>query len=122
MYQKSENHVKCNEMIEMKRNEISLKFRSFFNLHFLCLFFHIFKCRSTVFNQENPDHEKLLRRLWSVVKPEEYLHGLIDPQWKNIGFQGNSPATDFRTIKTGTNVEGGMGLLGLLNLIYFAEH
>jgi hypothetical protein len=44
--------------------------------------------------------------------PDTPLEGLISKQWKSIGFQGNNPATDFR----------GMGLLGLLNLIYFAEN
>jgi len=72
----------------------------------------IFKCKSTVFNPTIPEHEKLLKRLWQVIKPEEELKGMIHAQWKSLGFQGNDPATDFR----------GMGLLGLLNLIYFAEH
>ena len=32
-------------------------------------------------------------------------------QWNEVGFQGKDPATDFR----------GMGLLGLIQLVYFAE-
>jgi len=35
----------------------------------------------------------------------------VSEQWKTIGFQGTDPSTDFR----------GMGVLGLDNLLYFAE-
>jgi len=72
----------------------------------------IFKCKSTKFDSSLPEHEALLKRLWVTVKPDLELTGLISNQWKILGFQGNNPSTDFR----------GMGLLGLLNLIYFAEN
>ena len=40
--------------------------------------------------------------------PATELMDRITPQWQDIGFQGNNPATDFR----------GMGLLGLQALLY----
>ncbi|TNM85264.1 hypothetical protein fugu_009442 [Takifugu bimaculatus] len=52
------------------------------------------KFRREAYDCENVKHEEMLMK------------------WCEIGFQGNDPKTDFR----------GMGLLGLLNLLYFAEH
>jgi len=72
----------------------------------------IYRCKTTKFDLHFDEHEALLRRLWQVIMPNVKLTVLISPQWKLIGFQGNNPETDFR----------GMGLLGLLNLIYFAEN
>lgn len=43
---------------------------------------------------------------------DEELKSRVSPQWKEIGFQGEDPATDFR----------GMGILGLQCLLYLAEH
>jgi len=60
----------------------------------------------------NKDHEKLLLRLWSLLKPDMRLSSRISSEWGEIGFQGTDPATDFR----------GMGILGLYNLVEFAAH
>ncbi|NWW35187.1 ELMD1 protein, partial [Panurus biarmicus] len=49
--------------------------------------------------------------LWKCLKPNSPLKARISKQWCEIGFQGDDPKTDFR----------GMGLLGLYNLVYFAE-
>ena len=49
--------------------------------------------------------------LWKTVFPAKQLASRVSEQWKDMGFQGTDPATDFR----------GMGLLGLEQLIYFAE-
>ena len=38
--------------------------------------------------------------------PKRKLESRISDSWKDIGFQGDDPSTDFR----------GMGFLGLLNL------
>ncbi|KAF1497660.1 ELMO domain-containing protein 1, partial [Eudyptula minor] len=51
------------------------------------------------------------RPLWKCLKPNSPLKARISKQWCEIGFQGDDPKTDFR----------GMGLLGLYNLVYFAE-
>ena len=50
----------------------------------------------------------LCTQLWTSLQPDVALTGRISTQWTLIGFQGSDPATDFR----------GMGLLGLLNLVY----
>jgi hypothetical protein len=44
--------------------------------------------------------------------PGHELKSRYSEQWKEIGFQGKNPATDFR----------GMGILGLQNLCYFAQN
>ncbi|BHF58544.1 ELMO domain-containing protein 1 [Sparganum proliferum] len=56
------------------------------------------RLRSIAFNASDEQHLDILR-------------GLVSKRWTDMGFQGNCPATDFR----------GMGLLGALNLLYFAE-
>jgi hypothetical protein len=58
------------------------------------------------------EHWELLRQLWSLsfpdteVQPEQH-----DAQWKRLGFQGNDPATDFRSA----------GVLSVHALVHFAE-
>lgn len=75
------------------------------------LFQEIENCRLIQYDSENRTHETNLLRLWSKLRPDEPLTSRVSKQWKDIGFQGDDPKTDFR----------GMGLLGLDNLIYFAE-
>ncbi|XP_051782787.1 ELMO domain-containing protein 1 isoform X2 [Erpetoichthys calabaricus] len=70
------------------------------------------KLRRESYDSENPEHEKMLLKLWSSLRPDTALKGRITKQWCEIGFQGDDPKTDFR----------GMGLLGLYNLVYFAEY
>ncbi|KAK6486540.1 ELMO domain-containing protein 1 isoform X1, partial [Huso huso] len=70
------------------------------------------KLRREPYDSENPEHEEILLKLWKLLRPDVPLKGRITKQWCEIGFQGDDPKTDFR----------GMGLLGLLNLVYFAEH
>ncbi|XP_017615470.1 uncharacterized protein LOC108460476 isoform X3 [Gossypium arboreum] len=59
-----------------------------------------------------PEHQEALRALWNAVFPEEELHGLISEQWKEMGWQGKDPSTDFR----------GGGFISLENLLFFARH
>ncbi|KAG7516523.1 ELMO domain-containing protein 1 isoform X1 [Solea senegalensis] len=70
------------------------------------------KLRREPYDCENPEHEDMLMKLWKELRADTPLTGRISKQWCEIGFQGNDPKTDFR----------GMGLLGLHNLLYFAEH
>ncbi|XP_047235204.1 ELMO domain-containing protein 1 isoform X3 [Girardinichthys multiradiatus] len=70
------------------------------------------KLRREPYDCENAEHENMLMKLWKELRPDTPLTGRISKQWCEIGFQGNDPKTDFR----------GMGLLGLQNLLYFAEH
>lgn len=67
--------------------------------------------RKTPYDAENPEHESLLLKLWNLLMPYDPLDARVTKQWQNIGFQGDDPKTDFR----------GMGLLGLQNLVYFAQ-
>eukprot|EP00744_Colponema_vietnamica_P014021 GILI01019651.1.p2 GENE.GILI01019651.1~~GILI01019651.1.p2 ORF type:complete len:327 (+),score=104.81 GILI01019651.1:80-982(+) len=67
--------------------------------------------KKTPYNKENSEHETQLELLWSLLKPEVRRSGRLTKEWGEIGFQGEDPATDFR----------GMGLLGLVNLVYFAK-
>uniref|UniRef100_A0A8C2WL81 ELMO/CED-12 domain containing 1 n=1 Tax=Cyclopterus lumpus TaxID=8103 RepID=A0A8C2WL81_CYCLU len=70
------------------------------------------KLRREPYDCENPEHEDMLMKLWKELRPDTPLTCRISKQWCEIGFQGSDPKTDFR----------GMGLLGLHNLLYFAEH
>ncbi|XP_060205982.1 uncharacterized protein LOC132633504 isoform X4 [Lycium barbarum] len=56
--------------------------------------------------------EEALRALWKTAFPVEELHGLISEQWKEMGWQGKDPSTDFR----------GAGFVSLENLLYFARN
>ena len=49
--------------------------------------------------------------LWGTCFPDTELEQRVCDQWKQLGFQGKDPATDFR----------GMGLLGLKHILYFAK-
>ncbi|KAM4797214.1 ELMO domain-containing protein 1 isoform 2-T2 [Rhinophrynus dorsalis] len=69
------------------------------------------KLRREAYDSDNPQHEEMLLKLWKTLKPAVPLEARISKQWCEIGFQGDDPKTDFR----------GMGLLGLYNLVYFAE-
>lgn len=53
----------------------------------------------------------LFRIASQLLVPERRLESRISDGWKEVGFQGDDPATDFR----------GMGLLGLENLLFFAR-
>jgi ELMO/CED-12 family/FYVE zinc finger len=61
---------------------------------------------------ENAMHEKLLQQVWSGFQPGVPYPGRHGEAWKNLGFQGCDPTTDFR----------GMGELGLRCVVYLAEH
>ncbi|XP_047951147.1 ELMO domain-containing protein C-like isoform X3 [Salvia hispanica] len=56
--------------------------------------------------------QEALKALWHAAFPEEQLHGLMSEQWKEMGWQGKDPSTDFR----------GGGFISLENLLYFARH
>ncbi|MBA0852979.1 hypothetical protein Goshw_012104, partial [Gossypium schwendimanii] len=59
-----------------------------------------------------PEHQEALRALWNTAFPEEELRGLISEQWKEMGWQGKDPSTDFR----------GGGFISLENLLFFATN
>ncbi|GMH21775.1 hypothetical protein Nepgr_023617 [Nepenthes gracilis] len=47
-------------------------------------------------------HPGALRALWNAAFPGKTLHGLISEQWKEMGWQGKDPSTDFRASATST--------------------
>ncbi|OXB62930.1 hypothetical protein ASZ78_006865 [Callipepla squamata] len=72
------------------------------------LYLDVESLRKVTYDSENEEHEEQLIELWNLLMPHENLKGRITKQWCDIGFQGDDPKTDFR----------GMGLLGLVNLVY----
>jgi len=67
--------------------------------------------RSVPFDITIQEHEDSLRRLWSMAFPNKALSGLKSEQWKEMGWQGNDPSTDFR----------GAGYMALENLLYLGD-
>lgn len=63
--------------------------------------------RKTAYNSEDAEHEAKLLELWALMMPDKQLKARVSDCWKEIGFQGDDPKTDFR----------GMGILGLENLL-----
>lgn len=63
------------------------------------------------FDETRPDHQEALRALWHAAFPNIALKGLISEQWKEMGWQGPNPSTDFR----------GCGFISLENLLFFAR-
>ncbi|KAL0311534.1 UNVERIFIED_CONTAM: ELMO domain-containing protein A, partial [Sesamum angustifolium] len=63
------------------------------------------------FDETRTDHQEALRDLWDAAFPNVKLKGLISEQWKDMGWQGANPSTDFR----------GCGFVSLENLLYFAR-
>uniref|UniRef100_A0A803LIF7 ELMO domain-containing protein n=1 Tax=Chenopodium quinoa TaxID=63459 RepID=A0A803LIF7_CHEQI len=64
------------------------------------------------YDSSNPEHQEALRALWNASFPHEELHDLISEQWKEMGWQGKDPSTDFR----------GGGFISLENLLFFAKN
>ncbi|RZB75320.1 ELMO domain-containing protein A isoform H [Glycine soja] len=63
------------------------------------------------YDETRPDHQESLRALWHCSFPNVSLEGLISDQWKDMGWQGPNPSTDFR----------GCGFISLENLLFFAR-
>ncbi|QCD87807.1 engulfment and cell motility protein 1 [Vigna unguiculata] len=63
------------------------------------------------YDDTRPEHQEALRALWVCSFPNVSLEGLISDQWKDMGWQGPNPSTDFR----------GCGFISLENLLFFAR-
>ncbi|XP_047323356.1 ELMO domain-containing protein A [Impatiens glandulifera] len=63
------------------------------------------------FDASRVEHQEALRALWFATYPDQDLHGLVSDQWKEMGWQGKDPSTDFR----------GGGFISLENLVFFAK-
>ncbi|KAK1273443.1 hypothetical protein QJS04_geneDACA012526 [Acorus gramineus] len=66
----------------------------------------------TVYDGSRVEHQEALRALWYAAFPGEELRDLISEQWKEMGWQGKDPSTDFR----------GGGFISLENLLFFAKN
>nr|XP_025961920.1 ELMO domain-containing protein 2 isoform X2 [Dromaius novaehollandiae] len=105
----------------MKEKKIEQKNTGFkINLH-ICLlqisgykklYLNVESLRKVPYDADNEEHEEQLIELWNLLMPHENLKARITKQWCDIGFQGDDPKTDFR----------GMGMLGLVNLVFFSKH
>ena len=68
--------------------------------------------KKRVFCWENESDFNLIGRYWTAMFPGvRRQHSKVSAEWGELGFQGSDPSTDFR----------GMGLLGLIQLEYFAS-
>ncbi|XP_011071223.1 ELMO domain-containing protein C isoform X2 [Sesamum indicum] len=63
------------------------------------------------FDASRPEHQEALRALWYATYPDQELQCLVSDQWKQMGWQGKDPSTDFR----------GAGFISLENLLFFAK-
>ncbi|KAK9124924.1 hypothetical protein Scep_013770 [Stephania cephalantha] len=63
------------------------------------------------FDGSQPEHQDALRQLWRLAYPGRELPALKSEAWKEMGWQGSDPSTDFR----------GGGFISLENLIFFAS-
>ncbi|KAK8464060.1 hypothetical protein PHAVU_011G113500 [Phaseolus vulgaris] len=50
------------------------------------------------YDETRPDHQESLRALWHCSFPNVSLEGLVSDQWKDMGWQGPNPSTDFRLL------------------------
>ncbi|KAL6532846.1 hypothetical protein OROGR_013806 [Orobanche gracilis] len=66
---------------------------------------------SVPFNGTSSEHQDALRQLWRLSYPDRQLPSLKSEVWKEMGWQGSDPSTDFR----------GGGYISLENLIFFAN-
>jgi len=64
------------------------------------------------FDGSRIEHQDALRQLWHLAYPTREIPPLKSELWKEMGWQGTDPSTDFR----------GGGLVSLENLIFFAKN
>ncbi|CAL9081292.1 unnamed protein product [Musa textilis] len=64
------------------------------------------------YDSSKREHQEALWGLWYAAYPGIKLHDLISEQWKEMGWQGKDPSTDFR----------GGGFISLENLLFFARN
>ncbi|CAK7341677.1 unnamed protein product [Dovyalis caffra] len=63
------------------------------------------------FDGSRLEHQDALKQLWRLAYPDRELPSLKSELWKDMGWQGSDPSTDFR----------GGGFISLENLIFFAK-
>ncbi|XP_074579119.1 uncharacterized protein LOC141835643 [Curcuma longa] len=67
---------------------------------------------AVVYDSTKKEHQEPLRALWCAAYPGVELLGLISEQWKDMGWQGKDPSTDFR----------GGGFISVENMLFFARN
>ncbi|XP_028114731.1 ELMO domain-containing protein 2-like isoform X8 [Camellia sinensis] len=69
------------------------------------------------FDASRVEHQEGLKALWSATYPGQELHGLVSDQWKEMGWQGKDPSTDFSFYM----LNRGAGFISLENSLFFAK-
>lgn len=64
------------------------------------------------FDGSRIEHQDALKQLWKLAYPSREIPPLKSESWKEMGWQGTDPSTDFR----------GGGYISLENLIFFARN
>lgn len=64
------------------------------------------------YDRSKIEHQEALRALWYAAFPGVELRDLVSEQWKEMGWQGKDPSTDFR----------GGGFISLENLLFFGKN
>ncbi|XP_008812012.2 ELMO domain-containing protein A isoform X1 [Phoenix dactylifera] len=64
------------------------------------------------FDGSRVEHQDALKQLWRLAYPNREIPPLKSELWKEMGWQGSDPSTDFR----------GGGFISLENLIFFANN
>lgn len=64
------------------------------------------------FDGSRVDHQEALIQLWRLAYPNREIPALKSELWKEMGWQGTDPSTDFR----------GGGFISLENLLFFAKN
>ncbi|KAI5659548.1 hypothetical protein M9H77_28341 [Catharanthus roseus] len=72
---------------------------------------HLKQRLAVPFDSSFSEHQDALRQLWRLSYPDRDLPSLKSELWKDMGWQGNDPSTDFR----------GGGFISLENMIFFAK-
>jgi hypothetical protein len=67
---------------------------------------------SVPFDKTREDHQEALKALWRAAFRNRELPGLVCEEWKEMGWQGIDPSTDFR----------GGGFVSLENLLFMAQN
>ena len=95
----------------IERANVTICLQSISNVHYVMKMIESVKKQS--FDWNNLSHFELIDKYWNAMFPNvRRQKRTISEEWGELGFQGNDPSTDFR----------GMGLLGLLQLEYFASN
>lgn len=75
-------------------------------------FDHLSRLKEKAVSWTDPMEATMLQDLWKAVRPTDPFPGQKSDKWKDLGFQGADPVTDFR----------GMGSLSLHCMLYWARN